>query len=387
MRPRLSALAATMLAVGACTDTPTATRTNAHMKPSLNTVPTAQGGPSTSSVRWNRIAIGLFRTRGNPNVGRTNVYLSIAQYRAVLAAQGARHGESRPSLAGAAAGASVVVLKQFYPLDAASIDAALAAQHAESPLGTEINEDFAEGEAIGREVAAAVLAWAALDNFGVASPGLPPVGPGYWVSSGAPIVTGGFGARPFFLTSGSELRRSPPPAFGSAEYLAALAEVKAIGASRTDDQLAIARKWAPFAGPVWDGIADDLLEKYHKSEIESARILAYASAAEFDAIIGCFDTKFTYWFIRPAQADPTITLPIGMPNHPSYPSAHSCGTGAWYGVLADAFPSERAMLADLALEAGMARIYVGLHYRFDIEAGQALGRAAARLALERRGLE
>jgi membrane-associated phospholipid phosphatase len=45
------------------------------------------------------------------------------------------------------------------------------------------------------------------------------------------------------------------------------------------------------------------------------------------------------------------------------------------------------MLADLALEAGMARIYVGLHYRFDIEAGQALGRAAARLALERRGLE
>lgn len=387
MTRRLAALAATMLAITACNDTPTATRANPRLNATLNTAPTTTAGPSTSTVRWNRLAIALFRSRGNPNVGRTNVYLSIAQYRAVRAAQNARHGEVRPSLAGAAAGASVVVLKQFYPLDVAAIDDALAMQRAESPFGAEINEDFAAGEAIGRAVAAAVLAWAVSDNFGVASPGVPPIGPGYWVSSGAPIVTSGLGARPFFLTSGSELRRGPPPVFGSDDYLAALAEVKAIDINRTAEQLAIARKWAPFAGPVWNGIATDLIDKYRKSELEAARIMAYASAAEFDAIIGCFDTKFTYWFIRPAQADPSIPLPIGMPNHPSYPSAHSCGTGAWYGILADAFPSERAMLSDLALEAGMARIYVGLHYRFDIEAGQALGRAAARLALERRGLE
>jgi hypothetical protein len=65
----------------------------------------------------------------------------------------------------------------------------------------------------------------------------------------------------------------PPPAFGSAEYLAALAEVRAISdGPRTDEQLAIARKWAPFAGPVWNGIATDLLDKYHRSELESARI-------------------------------------------------------------------------------------------------------------------
>jgi membrane-associated phospholipid phosphatase len=151
--------------------------------------------------------------------------------------------------------------------------------------------------------------------------------------------------------------------------------------------MAIARKWAPFAGPVWNGIAADMIDKYHRSELESARILAYANTAEFDAIIGCFDTKFTYWFIRPAQFDPTIPLPIGMPNHPSYPSAHSCATGAWLGVLGDAFPSERATLDGLGIEAALARIYAGLHYPFDTQAGQALGRAAARLALQRRGLE
>jgi membrane-associated phospholipid phosphatase len=392
MRSRISILSATLVIASGCHDGPTDTSRPLAADAVRGTAlhASANDASSTSSVRWNRMSVALFRARGNPNAGRTAAYLSLAQYRAVLAAQDDRHGRSRPSLAGAAAGASVVVLKDSYPLDAAAIDAALAAQRAESPLGTEINKDFAAGEAIGREVAAAVLAWAASDNFGLTSPGVPPVGPGYWVSSGAPIVRGGLGARPFFLTSGSELRLllPPPPAFGSADYLAALAEVRAISdGPRTEEQLAIARKWAPFAGPVWNGIATDLLEKYHKSELESARILAYANAAEFDAIIACFDVKFVYWFIRPAQADKAITLPIGMPNHPSYPSAHSCGTGAWQGVLTDAFPSERAMLADLAQEAGMSRVYAGIHYRFDFEAGQVLGRAAARLALERRGLE
>lgn len=386
MTTRLTVLVAATLALGACSDTPMATRTSDRPVSTRSSFTATAGARSTSTVRWNRRAIALFRARGG-DVGRINAYLSIAQYRAVLAAYDERHAQSRPSPAGAAAGASVVVLKQFYPLDAGALDAQLEAQRAESPLGTEINADFAAGEAIGRAVAAAVLAWAASDNFGQTPPPTPPVGPGFWVSSGAPIVRGGFGARPFFLTAGSELRLPPPPAFGSAEYLGALAEVRAISDSRTAEQLEIARKWAPFAGPVWNGIATDLLDKYHRSELESARILAYANAAEFDAIIACWDSKFAYWFIRPSQADPAITLPIGLPNHPSYPSGHSCADGAWRGVLTDAFPSERAMIEAIEDEGGMSRIYAGIHYRFDIDGGHAIGRATARLALERRGLE
>jgi membrane-associated phospholipid phosphatase len=78
---------------------------------------------------------------------------------------------------------------------------------------------------------------------------------------------------------------------------------------------------------------------------------------------------------------------VGLPNHPSYPSAHSCETGAWEAVLADAFPSERAFLAATAQEAGLSRLYGGIHYRFDKAAGEALGLAAGRLALQRGGLE
>ena len=80
---------------------------------------------------------------------------------------------------------------------------------------------------------------------------------------------------------------------------------------------------------------------------------------------------------RPSQADASITLPIGLPPHPSYPSPHSCSSGAWTHTLALAFPNERQRLEQLAEEAGLSRLYAGIHYRFDAAAGLALGRAAA----------
>jgi membrane-associated phospholipid phosphatase len=387
MRSRTTALVATTLALAACGDAPTGThaqpRSLATFDQSANPHAAAQ---TTSSVRWNRKAIALFRARGG-NAGRMNSYVSLAQYRAVLAAEDDRHGKTRPSPAGAAAGASVVVLKFFYPLDVASIDADLAAQRDAEPFGTERNKDFAAGEAIGRQIGAAVLAQAATDNFGATPPPPALTGPGHWTSSGAPTVRGGWGARPFFLTSGHEVFPPPPPAFNSPEYLAALAEVRAIALTRTPEQIAIALKWVPFSGVVLNGVASDLIDKYNRPELEAARILAYANTAAFDAIIGCFDAKFTYWFIRPTQADPTISLATALPNHPSYPSAHSCETGAWQEVLKDAFPSERDAIDAIAQEASISRVYGGLHYRFDGEAGVALGRLAARLALSRGGLE
>lgn len=339
-----------------------------------------------SSVYWNQRAIGLFRARGG-NPGRGLAYLSLAQYRAVLDAQATQGAPPHPSSSGAAAGASVEVLKFFYPLDAAALETDLAMQASSRGWPGEQNRDFAAGVALGRAVGTEVLALAATDGFGTLSPGVPPVGPGRWVSSGAPIVRGGYGARPFFITDGAELLAPPPPAFGSAAFLAALAQVRAISDSRTAEQLAVARKWVPFSAVVFNEVATDLIVKHRRSELEAARILAYANTASFDAIVGCFYTKFHYWYIRPSQADAGITTPVGLPNHPSYPSAHSCETGAFEVVLGDAFPSERSMLAELSAEANVSRIYAGLHYWFDGAAGLEIGRTAGHLALERGGLE
>jgi membrane-associated phospholipid phosphatase len=339
-----------------------------------------------ASVYWNRRNLALFRARGG-NPGRGLAYLSIAQYRAVLAARDAR-GPVAPSEIGAAAGASVHVLKALYPHDADALEAELAAQAASGWPG-ERRRDFAAGVAIGRAIGAEVLAEAATDNFGGQPPGTPPVGPGYWIPAPppAPIIRGGLGGRPFFLDYGGELLSPPPPAFGSPEFQAALAVVRGISDTRTAEQVAIARKWVPFSHILFNATATDLIVKYRKRELEAARILAYANAASFDAVIACFYTKYRYWFLRPTQADPAITMAVGLPNHPSYPSAHSCETGAFEVVLGHAFPSERPLLAVMAAEANVSRIYAGLHYPFDGAAGLEIGRKAGELALERRGLE
>ncbi len=46
-------------------------------------------------------------------------------------------------------------------------------------------------------------------------------------------------------------------------------------------------------------------------------------------------------------------------------------------------PADRARFAALAREAGESRLYGGIHFRFDMDAGLALGDRVARLALAR----
>jgi membrane-associated phospholipid phosphatase len=369
----------------ACSDS--ATRVVQPTAPQLDAV---KFWEVTASTRWNQRATTLLglrppATNGQAATSRMLTYLSVAQYRAVLAAETGKDGSTHPSVAAAVGGASVAVLSSFFPLDVGTLEAQLDADLAAPGWPGAKNQDPASGEAIGRSVGAAVLAQAATDNYLVTSPGVPPVGPGYWVPAAAPIVRSLHGVRPFFLTSPSQIRPAPPPAFGSPEFLAALAEIRTISDTRTPEQVAIAQTYntatPPFTAGSQNLIADELIVAHHRTEREAARILAYANAAAFDAQIACFEAKFHYWFIRPSQADPAITLPIGLPNHPSYPSGHACITGAIMSVLIDAFPSERPRLEEFTTIAGLSRMYGGIHYRFDIEAGNGIGRQAAALAL------
>src|SRR5262245_38176776 len=102
MRSPFAVMAAMVLAVVGCTDASSTGPVSAARISSarVNRVDAPQG---TSSARWNRKAIALFRARGG-GPSRANTYLALAQYRAVLAAQDARHGHTRRSLAGAVAG-------------------------------------------------------------------------------------------------------------------------------------------------------------------------------------------------------------------------------------------------------------------------------------------
>jgi hypothetical protein len=336
---------------------------------------------ANATANWTDLATSL-TARRRVDAIRLYAYLSLAQLRAAEDAAAIRPSSPTSSAIGAA---SASVLSAFFPADVAEIEAALAAQLAAEPWPGAKHEDASVGTPLGRAAAARVLAFSTSDLVGLTDPGTPPTPPGHWLWTGGPIVRGLLGARPFFLGSRDEFRPGPPPAFGSPEYLAALAEVRQISDTRTPEQLAIAQAWNAGQGPNSNArvqnLAVELIRTHRRSDVESARILFRMDAAIFDALIGCFDAKYTYWFIRPPQADPLITLPIGLPPHPSYPSAHSCVSGAASGVLMAAFPEERDRLEAVAQEASLSRLYAGIHYRFDMVAGLALGRSVADKAM------
>jgi membrane-associated phospholipid phosphatase len=370
---RLALAAATLFVVSACSESTTSPAPSGS--PSASAVKFWEAG---SSVAWNQTARDLIASRSVAAVAtqsRILAYLSVAQYNAIVTAETAKDGRSHPSPAAAAAGASLVVLKSFFPLDWTMLDGQLAAQRSAEGWPGEQTKDFAAGEAIGRTIAAEVLAYAATDRVGLTVPPPNPGGPGNW--KGTNPVRAHYGARTFALTSGDQFRPAPPPAFGSAEFTAALAEIRAMSDGLTPEQLAIAQLWAPRGPAYMNGVAADMIVAHHRTEREAARVLALANMASFDVLNACFDAKFAYWYIRPSQADPMIKLPVGLPNHPSYPSGHSCITSAYATVLADAFPEESDLLEAMVVEAGLSRNYGGLHYRFDCLAGQQLGRDVA----------
>jgi hypothetical protein len=183
------------------------------------------------------------------------------------------------------------------------------------------------------------------------------------------------------LESPDQFRPDGPPDLGSDEFATALQEIRDLSDGRTADQLALAQFFATRAPTYMNEIADSLIVAYGRTEREAARILALANMAGFDAMLGCWDAKFAFWLARPWEMDPGITTPIGRPNHPSYLSGHSCNTASFATVLADAFPADRAYLESIVVSAGLSRMYGGLHYRFDCEDGQTLGREVAELVL------
>ncbi len=162
----------------------------------------------STSARWNQRAVALVVARqpasnGQAVVSRILTYVSLAQYRAVVAAQAASTQSKPPSIAAAVVGASAAVLESYFPLDSAATEQLRTTDLAVLPSS---NTDIPAGEALGRSIGAAVLASAASDNYFATAPGPVPTGADYWVSSSAAVVRSLDGTRAFFLTSPGQFR-------------------------------------------------------------------------------------------------------------------------------------------------------------------------------------
>jgi hypothetical protein len=244
--------------------------------------------------------------------------------------------------------------------------------------------DVIAGLQLGRDVAAEVIKRAKSDGSDAVWTGTVPTGPGFWIGTN-PVEPMHGTWQTWALTSGSQFRPDPPPAYDSAQKLTELAETKSY--PRTFDSNEKAFFWQSFDGVFgyWYNFASQKIFENHldANPPRAARIYALTSITHSDASIACWDGKYTYWAIRPAQLDKDVTTLFATPNHPSYPSAHGCYSGGIARTLATLFPADAAFIDGKADEAGESRIWAGIHYRSDVKAGLALGRKVSETVMLR----
>jgi hypothetical protein len=323
----------------------------------------------------------------------------------------------------AAAQAAHDVLTALYPARAAVFDAELSASLAGIPLNR-----ARQGIVVGEAAATALLRARADDGWNAPLPPyiLAPT-PGNWQPTPPNFPTAAFtqypAVTPFAVGSGS--RFAPvvaPPALTSDEYARDFNEVKDFGSAtsavRTADQTKVAQLWANVNTPttvffVWNNVARNVSVARGLSLAENARLFALLNIAFHDALETTFTGKFEHGFWRPATAirradednNPNTTQDAGWlpllttPPYPSYPGNHAA-IGAsqamilglffgrddiafqhtWEGAggATRSYPGFTAM----ANEEANSRIYGGIHYRFDNEAGQSAGRSVAIFVFE-----
>lgn len=272
-------------------------------------------------------------------------------------------------------------------------------------------------EDYGRAVARHILAWAATDGGAtIENMGFPldyklTEGPAHWVPTSLvrqqqfPLLPDWGRTRTFAMPNGASCGLPPPPAYseapGSQFYVEAI-EVRDAVNGLTDEQRAIARFWSddPMLSPTppghWISIAIDILEKEDADLVTSAETLVRLGVTLADAFIGCWDAKYRYDLVRPLTyirrlIDPKWEAILNTPPFPEYPSGHSTQSGAAATVLTEMFgpayafedgthsddglPARRfASFWAAAEEAGISRLYGGIHFRSAIERGLDQGR-------------
>jgi len=252
--------------------------------------------------------------------------------------------------------------------------------------GVAYPSDVEAGAALGRRVAAAALERGRRDRSDQPWTGSVPMGPGLW--TGTPIMPQAATWVPWLLASPDEFRPPPPAAHDPPERAAEMVELRAF--QRTPRTNAAASFWEVAVGggrsyEYWNNHLGRLLFEHGQAADapRAARAYALVNAVYYDAGVACWDAKYTYWTIRPSQLDPEFRTVFPTQNHPSYPSAHSCFSAATTTMLGHLFPQDAAALMALGREAGESRIWAGIHYRSDVEAGQRLGERVAGRAIER----
>jgi hypothetical protein len=385
--------------------------------------------PGKPVIDWNHVLLSIVQTPGAQPASiqptRNFAILHAAIYDAVnaidrshepyLVSVRAPRDASETAAADAAAHTTLVGL---YPALQATLDDVYAAELSQVPDGPAKDK----GVRVGNEVASDLLAIRADDGSNVAPP--PFVAgsdPGNYRSTPpdfpTPVFTTWGQVRPFVLDRGDQFRPPAPPPLTSDAYAAAVNEVESLGSAasstRTSDQTQIGTFWTPPIQNFWNQIAETAASD-HGSDLETtARLFAVLDLSFADSAIAFYDAKYAFQLWRPVTAirladtdgnpqtlaDPAWTPLVGKtPADPSYPGAHSTISAAGADVLASFYGDAEqfsvtspalpgvtrsfATFSAAAEEAGLSRIYAGVHTRLDHDSGVQLGHEVAAYVMQ-----
>lgn len=314
----------------------------------------------------------------------------------------------------AAATAAAKVLVHHYPAQKAAIEDSYTLAMAR------IKDEAAReaGRAIGEKAAAAAIQAGGIDPAVPQEPYRPRTTPGEWIGASLPSLEPHWAAfRPWAIPSAEALRPPPPVALNSARWARDYDEVRRLGArastERTPYQTLVARYRQAFdTMPSMRQVAD----APGRSPVQNARMFAVYQMAFDDAAQAMVVAKLHYNYWRPltairngasdgnesTQADPAWLPLLPTPNFSEYPCGH-CTVAAAIAevmtaevgnrpaagvrIMSQAIPTSVVQALptwdEWAREVSDSRIYGGVHYRFSNEAGEQIGRRAARIVLDK----
>ena len=375
------------------------------------------GPPDTFVTAWDLVGTQAFTAAGlTPAEGHVIfAYVAIAVYDSVMAIEGGYRpftievdAPAGASPEAAVAAAAHRILANYLPAQAGILDPA----YTESLATIPDSQAKTDGIATGEHVAALLIAERAGDGFRAPvtyTPPAPPI-PGVWIPTAPTPPLGPYLGlmRPFSLTSADQFRPKGPPVLDSREWTRDYNEVQEIGSSmsttRTLEQTLSARFWAEPPVQQARGAFRRFVLDRDLDIVSASRFMAMISVVYADALIACFDAKYHYAFWRPITAiragdtdgnprtvgDPLWSPLLGTPNHPEYPSAHSCITPAGGLVVARflrtrnidfTVPSLTGLgdrtydrVKDLTYDVSNARIWGGIHFRTAVEDGVTIAR-------------
>ena len=261
----------------------------------------------------------------------------------------------------------------------------------------------------GKAIAKAIIQWSETDNANSVKEYIPLKGEGVWTPSTKP-------AAPFWaenramtnnLFSVYSLTQPVYSTDTSKNFYKMANEVYTTSVNLTPEQKATALYWDDSpngkymtAFGHWTSITGSLIKQRHLSLIKAAEAYAKMNIAMYEASILAWKGKYQYNVLRPiSYIQQTINKQwaplIATPPHPEFPAAHATISNAAAIALCSLFGEicsvtdnsyidigmkERsyASLQDVAKEAGISRLYGGIHYRYSIEQGFVLGTAAAK---------